>query len=329
MIELQIYEWEYIRTNLTLHMTLFEQLQALTTEQINPHTLNIDELGADKVVESLFLQESSVTQAVGNVLDVVASVVSQSIHVMKSGGCMLYVGAGTSGRIGVVDAAEMPPTFGTHPGMVRAIMAGGSQAMFQAVEGAEDSNEDGAESLIAALADVESTCMVIGLSASGRTPFVLGALKKAAELQHHTAFISTNPASVVKQHAPFVDHLICAEVGPEPIAGSTRMKSGTAQKIILNMISTATMVGLGKTYGNVMVDLRLSNAKLMERGKKIIMTLTQCSYSEAEHLLKLSGNRVKTAIVMQKCHCSVADAEKILAQCNGFVRLAVEQHPKM
>lgn len=305
-------------------MTLFEQLQALTTEQINLVTQDIDTMATRDVVQSLFSQDSTVTAAVETVLDEVSEVARQCITVLKAGGCLVYVGAGTSGRIGMVDASEMPPTFGTQPETVRAIMAGGDQAMFKAVEGAEDSRAAGADTLQVELSEVNATCVVIGLSASGRTPFVLGALEKAAELGHHTAFVSTNPRSVVIKHAPFVDHLICAEVGPEPIAGSTRLKSGTAQKLILNMISTATMIGLGKTYGNVMVDLKLSNEKLAERAKNIVMTLTGCSYNEAEQLLHDSGNHVKTAIIMKKRNCSKADALLVLEACDGFVRRAIE-----
>ncbi|NQW28880.1 MAG: N-acetylmuramic acid 6-phosphate etherase [Ignavibacteria bacterium] len=304
-------------------MTLFEQLQALTTEQVNLETLDIDGLDTAGVVERLYSQELSVAAAVGEVRSEVATVVEETVKAIRAGGSLIYVGAGTSGRIGVVDASEMPPTFGTAPSTVMAVMAGGDKAMFQAVEGAEDSREGGAEAMQQVLDRVPAKCVVVGLSASGRTPFVLGALEYAQNAGHFTALVSTNPSTVVWGHAPFVGQLICVDVGPEPIAGSTRMKSGTAQKLVLNMISTATMVRLGKTYGNVMVDLKLTNNKLRERAKKIIMTITDCTYDEATALLVAANDHVKTAIVMQKRGCSEPEAERLLDICNGFVRQAI------
>lgn len=319
-------------------MTLFEQLTALTTEAVNPATADIDLLPAREIVGLINAADKTVADAVETVLDSVSRVVCLAEKTIRTGGGILYVGAGTSGRLGILDASEMPPTFGTHPNLVRGIIAGGYPAVLRSIEGAEDSfpngeqavldyiNIDGNQNLGSSeiLETWNSEYLVIGLSASGRTPFVLGALHKAQELGMGTVFVCTNNEESVREFAPFVDELICAVVGPEVIAGSTRMKSATAQKMIINMITTATMIRLGKTYGNVMVDMQLTNDKLRERARKIVMTICDLSYDAACSLLDRAGNHVKTALVMGLCNCSRPEADERLLNSRGFVRTALD-----
>lgn len=333
-------------------MTLFEQLTALTTEAVNPATADIDLLPARKIVGLINAADTTVADAVETVLDSVARVVGISERTIRTGGGILYVGAGTSGRLGILDASEMPPTFGTHPNLVRGIIAGGYPAVLRSIEGAEDSFPNGEQAVLdyiniegnqnlgssgildnwnpessgssEILNNWNSDCLVIGLSASGRTPFVLGALHKAHDLGMPTVLVCTNSEESVREFAPFVDELICAVVGPEVIAGSTRMKSATAQKMIINMITTATMIRLGKTYGNVMVDLQLTNDKLRERARRIVMTICDVSYDAACSLLDRAGNHVKTALVMGLCNCSRPEADERLLNSRGFVRTALD-----
>lgn len=302
--------------------SLFEQLDTLQTEGINPRTVEIDRASAREIVGALHAEDRLVAEAVGEVLDDVAAAVDRVSSAFMAGGRLIYVGAGTSGRLGVVDASEMPPTFGTHPDMVQGLIAGGMGAMFHAVEGAEDRPEL-AESDLRAV-HLHGNDVVCGLTASGRTPYVVGALAYARSLRCSTILISTNAKPLVQELCPHADVYICPEVGQEPIAGSTRMKSGTAQKMVINMISTASMVRLGKTYGNVMVDLQLTNAKLVERARKIVMTLGSVSYDDATRLLGAADGHVKTALVMAAHGCSREIAAERLAAANGFVRLAME-----
>jgi len=303
-------------------MTLFEQLAALSTEAVNPHTSEIDLLSAREIVALINAEDRLVADAVALELDNVAAAVELVSAAFRAGGRLIYVGAGTSGRLGVVDASEMPPTFGTDPEMVQGVIAGGRDAMFKSQEGAEDREESGAEVMREMLKAHDVVC---GIAASGRTPFVVGAMREAHTRGHATVFVSTNAREHVEQHAGFVDVLICANVGPEAITGSTRMKSGTAQKMILNMITTASMVRIGKTYGNVMVDLQLTNEKLRERAKRIVMNASDVSYEEAERLLSEANGHVKTAIVMAALHCTLAEATEHLNRADGFVRKALER----
>lgn len=302
-------------------MTLFEQLAALSTEAVNPRTVSIDMLSAREVVGLIHAEDRLVADAVATELDHITEAVEVVSAAFRAGGRLIYVGAGTSGRLGVVDASEMPPTFGTHPEMVQGVIAGGREAMFRSQEGAEDKEEAGAEAMQSMLKPHDVVC---GIAASGRTPFVIGAMRYAHEAGHKTLFVSTNARKTVEQFASFVDVLICAEVGPEAVAGSTRMKSGTAQKMILNMITTASMIRIGKTYGNVMVDLQLTNEKLHERAKRIVMTAANVDYADAERLLKDANGHVKTAIVMGVLRCSRSEAEAHLERADGFVRRALE-----
>lgn len=304
-------------------MSLYETLATLTTEAVNPDTVGIDAVGTADVVRMLNQQDQTVAKAVEEVLNDVATAVDAVVETLAQGGRLIYVGAGTSGRLGVVDASEMPPTYGTQAEMIQGLIAGGPSAVFKAVEGAEDDPALGAADVLAAIGNQQA--VVCGISASGRTPYVLGALRAAHEAGHRTVFVSTNEKNVVAGFAPFAEILICPVVGPEPIAGSTRMKSGTAQKMVLNMITTATMVRLGKTYGNVMVDLQLTNEKLVERARTIIMRLTGADYESASQLLVESGGHVKTALVMRAHQCSKDEAHRRLHAANGHVRIAMEQ----
>lgn len=307
-------------------MTLFEQLASLQTEAINPRTTEIDLASTRDVVAMLHEEDRTVADAVGLTLDDVAAAVDLVATAFEVGGRLLYVGAGTSGRLGVVDASEMPPTYGTQPDMVQGLIAGGQNAMFRSVEGAEDSPEQAAADLMAISPyPLTSADVVCGITASGRTPYVLGAIRYAHSLGCPTILVSTNPKDLVRTHCPEAQVLICPVVAPEPITGSTRMKSGTAQKMILNMITTASMVRIGKTYGNVMVDLQLTNEKLVERARKIVMTLGNVDYEGASQLLTAADGHVKTALVMAAHSCSREDAIARLSAANGHVRIAIHE----
>jgi N-acetylmuramic acid 6-phosphate etherase len=249
----------------------------------------------------------------------VAKAVDLAFEALKAGGRVLYVGAGTSGRLGVLDAAECPPTFGTPPEWIQGIIAGGYGALIQAVEGAEDRADDGADSIRRARVDRHD--FVVGIAASRRTPFVVAALEQAKKLGAKTALLTCTPRSEVT--IP-VDVAICPVVGPEAIMGSTRMKAGTAQKLVLNMLSTATMVRLGKLYENMMVDLLATSEKLVERGRRTLMTVTGLDYDKACDRLNEAGGSVKTAIVMTLAEVSKEEATRRLERAGGFVRQAIE-----
>ncbi|CAN5458806.1 N-acetylmuramic acid 6-phosphate etherase [soil metagenome] len=299
-------------------MTLFDQLASLSTESVNPRTAGIDMLPAREIVELLNAEDSLVARAVHDELDHVARAAQLVADAFVQGGRLFYVGAGTSGRLGVVDASECPPTYGVPPSMVQAIMAGGPAAVFQSVEGAEDSREEGSK----AIRDngVQAADVVCGIAASGRTPFVLAALAEARRLGCRTLLVSTNDRKTVEGFAPAVDVLICPHVGPEATTGSTRMKSGTAQKMVLNMITTTARVLIGKTYGNLMVDLQLTNEKLRERAKRIVMTIGDVTYEGATSLLEAAGGKVKTALVMVLTGRSREESEEELKKSKGKVR---------
>ena len=305
-------------------MTLLEQLAALTTEEVNPETVTIDRADARGIVGLLHAQDMAVAAAVGAELDHIATAVEIVASAFRGGGRLIYIGAGTSGRLGILDASEMPPTYGTDPQMVCGIIAGGPEAVFRSIEGAEDSLQAGAEQLARlAVGDRDVVC---GISASGRTPFVLGALQAARQRSARTIFLSTNPRSVVSAYCPHADVLICPVVGPEPITGSTRMKSGTVQKMVLNMITTGAMVRLGKTFGNVMVDLQLTNEKLRVRARRIVMSICGLDLDQASDLLNRADGHVKTALVMHAHSCSREQAVARLQAADGIVRIAMENH---
>ncbi len=302
-----------------MSIDLFNELNNLATEQRNANSMNLDELSIAQILQLINDEDAKVAGAVKAEIPHIEKVCEKLTELLRNGGRLFYVGAGTSGRMGVIDAAECPPTFGTPVAMVQAIIAGGNEAVFRSQEGAEDKDDRGA--LEVALQRVGPKDMVIGIAASKRTPFVLGALKKAFELKSTAVLLTTNPRESVDHSYLFES--ICPVVGPEVLMGSTRMKSAVAQKMVLTMITTTTMIRLGKAYENMMVDLQLTNQKLTERAKKIIMMATGCTYEEAAEVLKSSGNHVKTAIIMKKLSLSATDAKKKLQDAGGFVKRAL------
>lgn len=294
-------------------------LSKLVTEQRNENSVQLDQLSIYDVLKKINDEDKSVAFAVEKTLPEITTVVEHVQKALRSGGRLFYVGAGTSGRLGVLDASECPPTFMTSPNMVQTIMAGGSDAFFQAVEGSEDSENDGKRDL--RKVNVTEQDVVIGITASGRTPYPIGALKYANEIGSYTVALTCNEKSMISQHA---DCAIEVVVGPEVLTGSTRMKAATAHKLILNMISTTTMVQLGKVYENLMIDVHASNYKLMERAKRTLMEVTHVPYDEAERVLLETNHRVKPAIVMIKADISLTKALDALDRCEGFVRHAIE-----
>jgi len=300
--------------------TLFTELSKLTTEQRNPHSMDIDARSTEEILKIINDEDKTIPYAVEKELPYIAQAVELIVKALKNGGRLLYFGAGTSGRLGVVDASECPPTFGTPYGMIEGYIAGGKEAMFRAQEGAEDYEENGAKDIL--LAQVNNKDVVCGIAASRRTPYVIGAVKKAKELGATTLYITCNPRKDfnIKE----VDVAICPYVGPEVIMGSTRMKSGTAQKLVLNMLTTTSMIRMGKVYENMMIDLQMTNKKLFERSKKIVMTITGVSYDEAAKYLQQAGGHVKTALVMIKAGVNADDARERLIKADGFVRKAIE-----
>ncbi len=300
--------------------TLFTELSKLTTEQRNPHSMDIDASSTEEILKIINDEDKTIPYAVEKELPYIAQAVELIVKALKNGGRLLYFGAGTSGRLGVIDASECPPTFGTPYGMIEGYIAGGKEAMFRAQEGAEDYEENGAKDIL--LAQVNNKDVVCGIAASRRTPYVIGAVKKAKELGATTLYITCNPRKDfnIKE----VDVAICPYVGPEVIMGSTRMKSGTAQKLVLNMLTTTSMIRMGKVYENMMIDLQMTNKKLFERSKKIVMTITGVSYDEAAKYLQQAGGHVKTALVMIKAGVNADDARERLIKADGFVRKAIE-----
>jgi len=298
----------------------FEEFARLATEQRNPRTFDLDTLEVPEILARISAEDSTVPAAVARELPYIARAVELVVASFQAGGRLIYVGAGTSGRLGVLDPSVCPPTFGSPPEMVQGIMAGGLGALVRAVEGAEDRTAEG-EQAIAALG-VGSRDTVIGLAASRRTPFVVAALARARALGARTAYVTCTPRS---EFTLEVDVAICPEVGPEALMGSTRMKSGTAQKLVLNMITTAAFVRVGKVYENMMVDLMATSEKLVERSRRTVMTVTGVSREEAARAIEAAGKSVKTAIVMLQARCTRAEAEARLERARGFVRRALEE----
>jgi len=299
---------------------LFEQLSSLLTEQRNPDTMTIDLANSYEIVNMINTEDEKVAGQVGKKLPVIGAAVETIASKIKENGRLLYFGAGTSGRLGVLDAAECPPTFGTTPEQVQGFIAGGKEAMYVAQEGAEDSVEEGRKDI--SRLSVSDKDVVVGLAASGRTPYVHGVVQEAKERGAITIFITTVSADQV-DISEDVDYMIDVPVGPEVVMGSTRMKSGTAQKMVLNMLSTGAMIRLGKVYENVMVDLQLTNKKLEERAKRIVMLLTDCTYDTAESVLKEANGHVKTAMVMVLTNSTREEASRRLKENDGFVRASI------
>lgn len=290
-------------------------LDKLTTETRNQQTMNLDELSTSEVVQLMNEEDKKVAYAVEKELPSISKVAEAIVESFEKGGRLIYMGAGTSGRLGVLDAAECVPTFSVDPSMVQGLIAGGMKAMTVAVEGAEDSQVLGKEDLQAI--ELNKNDVVLGIAASGRTPYVIGGLTYAKSVGAVTASLSCNKNAEISQYAELP---IEVEVGPEILTGSTRLKSGTAQKLVLNMLSTSSMIGIGKVYQNLMVDVKPSNEKLVERSKRIIMQATDCSYEAASEAFEAADQQVKVAIVMVLTNTTRDEAQEKLVAAKGFVR---------
>lgn len=293
-------------------------LGKLVSETRNPATMALDQLSTLEMMHAFNQEDRKVPEAIAQVLPAIAEAVDLATASLQEGGRLIYLGAGTSGRLGVLDASECPPTFGVPHGVVIGLIAGGPGALLKAVEGAEDDPALGEADLKAL--DVTAADMVVGLAASGRTPYVIGALRYARDVGCRTAAISCNPHSPIAQEAQVA---ISPVVGPEALTGSTRLKSGTAQKLVLNMISTGAMVKLGKVYQNLMVDVKATNVKLLDRACRIVVEATGAEREKARQALVQADNEVKPAILMLLANIDVAAARERLKQHNGYLREAL------
>lgn len=293
-------------------------LGQMVTESRDPDTMNLDQMNPLEIITVMNNEDRKIADAIQPWLPKISKIVEWAIESLDNGGRIIYMGAGTSGRLGVLDAAECPPTFGVSPKIVEGMIAGGSSAYIKAVEGAEDNKELGKEDLVAH--DLNKNDIVIGLAASGRTPYVIGGLDYAGSIGCHTAAISCNKDSAIGKAAEIA---VDAVVGPEILTGSTRLKAGTAEKMILNMISTATMVGIGKTYENLMVDVMQTNEKLHARAENIVMTATGVSKETAKIKIKEAEGNCKTAITMILAECTKEEAVERLKAAKGHIRKAI------
>jgi len=284
------------------------------TEHQNPATTTIDEKSTSDILTIINNEDAKVALAIQEKLPQIEAFIRALIPRIQSCGRLFYLGSGTSGRLGVLDAAECPPTFSTDPELVQGIIAGGYDALVKSIEGAEDSPAHGSEAIVEYGITVDDT--VLGITASSTTPFVLGALEKAKKIGAMTGLILCNNLTKLE----YVDHIISIIVGPEVITGSTRMKAGTATKMVLNMVTTTLMIKLNKTYGNLMVDLKASNEKLWDRGTRIIQHLTELGYDDSLSLLQSADGEVKTAVVMSKLKVEVGDARKLLSENGGSLQ---------
>jgi len=301
-----------------MSQVVFEEIKDLITEARNPRTIDIDQKSTVEILQLINDEDQSVAGAVAQEISHIAEAVDLIVAAIKAGGRLFYVGAGTSGRLGVLDASECPSTFGTEPDLVQGIIAGGYKALLRSQEGAEDIADNGAQDLIDH--GFSASDVLCGIAASQRTPYVLGAIAKAKDLGAKVIFVFCNPLERLPVE---VDVAICPIVGPEVIMGSTRMKAGTATKLVLNMLTTAVMIQLGKVYQNLMVDLKMTSEKLEERSKRIVMLATGVGYNLAEATLNLANGHVKTALVMILAGVDVEKARERLRLGNGFVRNAI------
>ena len=293
-------------------------LDKLATERQNPRSAHIDSKSTEEILQIINNEDRYIPEAVSREIPGITMVVDKVVEVFKKGGRLFYVGAGTSGRMGMLDASECPSTFGTDPEMVQGIIAGGHEALTKTVDWIEDNEEHGKQVILEH--GVTSSDILIGISASGYAPFVMGAMKKARETGAVVVFFSCNPTG---DYSRYADYQIILDVGPEIIAGSTRLKSGTAQKMVLNMITTAAMIKLGKVYNNLMVDLRPVNSKLVKRSINIIKLATGCNESAAEETFVKAGKNIKTAIIMILLDVEKDGAVKLLKNTNGSISKAV------
>ena len=290
----------------------------LTTEAVNPASARIDELDAAGIVAVMNAEDAEVAAAVARESAAIAQAIEIIAERFRAGGRLVYIGAGTSGRLGVLDASECPPTFGTPPEMVVGLIAGGPQALTRAVEGAEDSRELAASDLAAI--GLSARDVLVGIATSGRTPYVLGGLAHARAVGAFAIGFACNDKSELESLAEL---MIVPRVGPEIITGSTRLKAGTATKLVLNMLTTGAMIRIGKTYGNLMVDLRATNTKLVARTRRIVAMLTGASEEEAERLVAEADGELKTAVVAKQRNVSPAEARALLAAAGGHLRRAI------
>ncbi len=297
---------------------VFDEIKNLVTEARNPASEDIDAKSSEEILHIMNQEDQTVPQVVAREIPYIARAVDLLVETFANGGRLFYVGAGTSGRLGVLDAAECPPTYGTPPTLVQGIIAGGEKALVESQEGSEDRRDNGVKDLLAR--GVTSKDVVCGIAASFRTPYVLAAIDKAREIGCKTIFVTCNPREEIKLD---VDIAICPVVGPEVVMGSTRMKAGTATKLVLNMLTTASMIRSGKVYGNMMIDLMMTSKKLEERSKRTVMMVTGLNYESAVAVLKKADGHVKTALVMALAEVSAEEARKRLKASNGFVRKAL------
>ena len=298
---------------------LLQTLSTLITEQRNPNSMHVDSLSALEIVQLMNEEDKQVPLAIEKCLPQIAQAVERIVSAFQQGGRLVYIGAGTSGRLGVLDASECPPTFGVSPEMVKGIIAGGERALRHPIEGAEDSKAQAVVDL--QTIQFSSKDVLVGIAASGRTPYVIGALEYAKSLGSVTASIASNPNSAM---ANIVDIAIDTVVGPEVLTGSSRLKSGTAQKLVLNMLTTASMILMGKCYQNLMVDVQASNEKLKARAIRIVMQATDCDKSLAEETLKVADQNAKLAIMMILSGLDRAQAEALLEKHHGKLQLALK-----
>ncbi len=293
-------------------------LSQMVTESRNPASEHIDQVSTLEMLKIINNEDKKVPLSIEKILPNIAQLVDKVAEAFQQGGRLIYCGAGTSGRLGILDASECPPTFGTPHEQVIGLIAGGHQAILRAVENAEDNRQLGQKDL----EDIQFNAkdVLVGIAASGRTPYVLGAMDYAQSLGATVAAISCNPDSAMAKQA---DIPLTAVVGPEVVTGSSRMKAGTAQKLILNMITTGAMIRIGKIFGNLMVDVEATNAKLIERQTRIVMEATECERATAEQALQQCERHCKTAILMILADLSAADAKRLLSSNNGFIRSAL------
>ncbi|AMG57198.1 N-acetylmuramic acid 6-phosphate etherase [Pantoea vagans] len=294
-------------------------LSHMITEGRNPASQNIDELSTEAMLRVINDEDKKVALAVEAIVPQIAAAVDAICAAFQAGGRLIYCGAGTSGRLGILDASECPPTFGTPREQVIGLIAGGHTAILQAVENAEDNREQGAQDL----KDIHFSChdVLVGIAASGRTPYVLGALAYANELGATTVSLTCNPGSAMSQVAAIA---LTPVVGPEVVTGSSRMKAGTAQKLVLNMLTTGSMIRSGKVYGNLMVDVEATNQKLVQRQVNIVIQATDCDDATASAALTACGGHCKTAILMVLADLAADEAKALLSQHQGFIRQALK-----
>jgi len=299
---------------------IFDEIEGLVTETRNTRSLEIDAKETREILQIINEEDQQIPAIVAQEIPYIAQAVELIVESFKNRGRLFYIGAGTSGRLGILDASECPPTYGTDPEMIQGIIAGGLKALVRSQEGAEDD----AKQPVVDLQDAgfSNHDVAFGIAASRRTPYVLGALQYAKQIGAKTVYLTCNPRS--EATIP-VDVLICPVVGPEVIMGSTRMKAGTATKLVLNMVTTTAMIKLGKVYGNLMIDLRMTSKKLEERSKRVVMLVTGKSYEEAAQLLERAHGHVKTALVMALAHVSFDEAQLRLEKADGLLRRAIQE----